>query len=143
MFLLFFAVQALASDHFSFRYQPAEGAPELACRHEQIRDLPDWRVACGEDGQKKFTVHLVVREIPRDSGRALEILYWVTEPGPTDRSPPIFHSSTFWLRLKGEPESFVLSQGVENDYASLVLDWRPPSENIARAQYAFGDFLAK
>ena len=111
------------ADIVKFRYVPAE-MPATECTHKRIRDLPDWTVRCGE---KTFTAHVIVRIHKRDfePKTALEILYWVTEPSQRRGKPATFHSSSFWIRLKGEASShsMVLAQGIENDYASLDMEW--------------------
>lgn len=121
-----FSLPALAQpdSHMRFRYVPNEGMPSVECTHKRIRDLPDWDVRCGE---KKFAAHVIIREFqtteePRTS---LELLYWVTE---RNAPSPIFSSHTSWIRLKKGTniDSLVLSQSVENDYASLTLEWTRP-----------------
>jgi len=133
--LLFASTQAHAavagSSRFHFRYEPVEGEPATLCTHKQIRDLPDWSVECKTGyGTKTFTVHLIVREYPRQGETGVEILYWVTEPGDTPTSPRKYHSTSALFRLKGDSglSSFLLSQGVENDMASLVLGWSDEAE---------------
>lgn len=107
-----------------FRYQPVEMAA-TECTHKRIRDLPDWRVLCGE---KEFVAHVVIHEYQRETEprTTYEILYWVTD---RNHPEPRFHSGTNRIRLKKATslDSLVLSQGVENDYASLELDWSPAS----------------
>ena len=73
---------ACSAQTLRFVYTPNEGDGMLSCRHERIRDLPDWDVVCGDKGEKRFTVHLVVRQMTRaEEPRALvDILYWVSEP---------------------------------------------------------------
>jgi hypothetical protein len=127
LWLLLFAwhAEAKGEDLLRFRYVPNEGLA-LTCSHERIRDLPDWRVSCG--GEKSFTAHVIVRESEGEAGARLEIHYWVTAPGENERAPRKFHSTTALLHLnKGaETRSMILFQGVENDQASLVLDWSAP-----------------
>ena len=113
-----------------FTYEPNE-LPASACEHEQIRDLPDWKVICKTPYEtKEFVAHVIVRESQRkeEPQTFLEILYWVTERRP--KQAPLFHSGTSMIRLKkgSSIESMRLSQSVENDYASLVMDWWPGSE---------------
>ena len=109
-----------------FRYVPSEGVASVACTHERIRDLPDWRVTCPFFGQEKeFTAHVVLRAISkRESRNAYELLYWVTEPGENPRGSKKFHSTSALLGFKGKAHLADLSigQGVENDYASLQLE---------------------
>lgn len=128
-FILFFALLsstafALPEPDFRFSYEPNEGAEGVNCTHERIRDLPDWKIRCPFFGEtKEFTAHVVLREMPRKEGTLLEILYWVTAPGEAPGKAPKFHSTSALIRLKGESSlsGLSLAQGVENDYASLVL----------------------
>lgn len=111
----------------SFSYEPSESEPS-SCTHEQIRDLPDWQVICfTPSGKKEFVAHVVVKESQRDEEpkTTLEILYWVTQR--RENTSPLFHSGTSMMRLNKSSsiESMRLSQSVENDYASLVMDWKP------------------
>lgn len=111
--------------NFHFSYVPNEGAEGVACTHERIRDLPDWRVACPFFGEeKRFTAHVLLRNFPSQKKSAVELLYWVTEAADAPGSSPKFHATSALLKLKGETalDSLSLAQGVENDYASLVLD---------------------
>ncbi len=110
-----------------FHYQPAEGEGPSLCSHERIRDLPDWKVSCQTPyALKTFTAHVVVQEYPNKTAAGLEILYWVTEPGTTPLAPSIFHSTSALLKWQGSGTlaGFALSQGVENDLASLALGWQ-------------------
>lgn len=114
---------ASAAPLLKFTYVPNEGAEMRNCTHKPIRDLPDYEVFCGD---KSFTAHVIVRELNGGPQTKLELLYWVTEPGETDRAPPKFHGSSVWIRLADNKSSFAsvsLAQAVENDYASLTLDW--------------------
>ena len=108
-----------------FTYEPVEGEGPTSCVHKQIRDLPDYDVKCGA---KRFTAHVIVRGGPVQNDTSLEILYWVTEPGDTETSPRKYHSTSALLHLKGKAElaNLSLSQGVEDDSASLVLGWKAP-----------------
>lgn len=121
----FLFLSSVAHAKMEFRYEPNEGGDFLECTHKKIRDLPDWDIVCGPKGEKKFSAHVIVRPFFRESApqTTVEILYWVIEPGKTPTSVHTFHSSTFMVRLKEKTDlySVSLSQGVENDYASLVL----------------------
>lgn len=112
-----------------FTYVPHE-APDLPnagvleCKHERIRDLPDWKVVCGAD-EKEFTAHVVLRIGKREEApkTVLEILYWVIEPGDTPTSVRKYHSTSSLLYLS-EPTDMAklnISQGVENDMATLTM----------------------
>ncbi|MGZ3713425.1 MAG: hypothetical protein ACXVBE_16795 [Bdellovibrionota bacterium] len=111
--------------NFHFSYQPNEGADSVSCTHERIRNLPDWKVLCTFFGeQKEFTAHVILRQLPAQTGSTFELLYWVTAAGDAPGGAPKFHSTSAILKMKGETAiaSLSLAQGVENDYASLVLD---------------------
>lgn len=120
------------AENFRFRYEPVEGEAATLCTHKKIRDLPDWNVVCETGyGKKTYSVHLIVREYPRAGETGVEILYWVSEPGETPTSPHKFHSTSALLHLRGEKAGlgdFIMSQGVENDFASLVLSWDGPGK---------------
>lgn len=114
---------AAGEPRMSFTYVPnSEDAPMLSCRHERIRDLPDWKVLCG-NGEKSFTAHVIIRRMDRAQipQTSMEILYWVTEPGDTPTSVHKFHSTTALIHLRNQTDvySMTLYQGVENDQASL------------------------
>lgn len=114
-------VWASAEPTLKFQYVPHDGAEAILCKHKPVRDLPDFDVHCEAGGIiKDFAAHVIVRELPAAS--SLEILYWVTERQAGSR--PLFHSTTALLRGKGRASAISLSQGVENDFASLVMDWR-------------------
>lgn len=125
LFVSLISTQALASPlKMSFKYVPHEGSESLDCTHTRIRDLPDWKVDCG-NGQKTFTAHVIARKYQREPTpqTGLEVLYWITEPGETPTSVRKYHSTTLFLQLtnKTDVHSLTLFQGVENDQASLRL----------------------
>jgi hypothetical protein len=128
---LFLAHLSLATPlpKFDFTYEPIEGEAASACTKTQIQDLPDWDVTCLTPYAKKtFSAHVIVREYPRATDTGVEILYWVTEPGDKPTSPRKYHSATAFFHLKGATtlNDFSLSEGVENDQASLVLNYVTP-----------------
>lgn len=134
LFVSLLAPCAQAEPELRFSYVPNEGAAAAQCTHERIRDLPDWQVTCPFFGEKKiFTAHVIVRERPRPDQNFLEILYWVSAPGRSTR----FHSTSALLKINGPGrlDSLSLAQGVENDYASLVLEARGP---VAAGKIALG-----
>jgi|GEM_PF-5651531 len=116
-----------ATENMRFTYQPMEDLG-TECTHKQIRDLPDWDVACETPyGLKKFSAHVVVRENHRGEEKTgLEVLYWVTAPGDTETSPRKYSSTSALIGLSGKTklEDFTFSQGIENDAAYLSLDWK-------------------
>lgn len=115
--------------HLKFRYSSQDGEFQLECSHKRIRDLPDWEVICkNEVGIRKvFAAHIVLNKGRRlnnevKPSRWYELLYWVTDRKA--QNAPRFHSSSLILQASDESEinQFQLHQGVENDYASLILD---------------------
>lgn len=116
------------SKNLSFQYIPNEGTMMMNCVHSQIRDLPDWEVVCGKGTpqQKKYSVHFITKEYQRavQPVTTFEYLYWVTE---WEFVKPVYSSNSFWIRLKEKTSvhGIRLYQGVENDVASLVLDYTP------------------
>jgi hypothetical protein len=114
----------MAKPSMFFQYVPNDGPEFTQCEYGQIRDLPDYEVTCGE---KKFTAHVIVRQMQGGLGTAFEVLYWVTEPAAPPAKGPRFNATSTWLRIKDKSSisSLSLSQAVENDYASLMMDWRP------------------
>ena len=65
------------------------------------------------------SIHELVEE------KAFEVLYWVIDRNqPTTRA---FSSTSSWIEFKNISELNLLSfsQGVENDYAFLKLDFKP------------------
>ncbi len=118
----------VATKELSFQYVTNDGGISLDCVHSQIRDLPDWEVVCGKGTslQKKYTVHFVTKQYHKSVQplTTLEYLYWVTE---WESAKPVYNSNSFWISLKEKVSlhSIRLYQGIENDYADLVLDYSP------------------
>jgi hypothetical protein len=114
----------IADSQLSFQYIPnnGEGPAPMTCIHERIRDLPDWKVKCGT---KEFAVHLLIQEHHRNAEprTGLEILYLVTDRNFRN---PLFSTGTSWVNLKNTSilHSLVLTQSIENDYASLQVIWK-------------------
>lgn len=122
--LSFASPQKMPEPNFRFHYAPNESGEIHNCTHKRIRDLPDWEVIC-EGIKTKFAAHVIIRHYHRKDRSSIEILYWVTDRGENSSTAPKFHSTSAWVHLSkpGEAARLSLSQGVENDYASLVLDW--------------------
>ncbi|MCO5142541.1 MAG: hypothetical protein M9962_05570 [Oligoflexia bacterium] len=117
---------AIDTEQLSFRYTPNEGSSS-ACEAKPIRDLPDWEIICDTDyGKKIFAAHIVLREFSSEHRSHLEILYWVTARSEGLNNPPKFHSTTSRMTFsnKAKPEEIHLSQGIENDFASLDMRWK-------------------
>lgn len=141
MFCLVFSnlceAQALAAanlspvteDDVTFSYASNDGEINLSCAH--VYDNPktsDWDVWCGKGTNmlKIFRVHFLLREYKAKTSEkmALQVLYLVN-----DRNKPLgkgFSSSTQWMEFaeKTSPEKLIFSLGVENDYATLKLEYK-------------------
>lgn len=114
--------------NLNFQYVSNEGGLMMDCVHSQIRDLPDWEVVCGKGTpqQKRYTVHFLTKQVQRSNQplTTLEYLYAVTE---WEFVKPVYASTSFWLSLneKSVTHSLRFYQGIENDVANLVLDYKP------------------
>lgn len=113
--------------HLSFEYTSNDGEINLKCKHSQVKyDLPDWDVVCGKGTklEKKFGVHFVVTRgsRPVEPKTWYEFLYWVTDRQNTVR---FFSSSSMTINLNEDvtTHSIRLYQSVENDYASLIINY--------------------
>lgn len=119
--------QVLDDSRLRFDFVSHDGQTLIPCRHQRIRDLPDWQVQCkGPNGlTKTYAAHVVltrgVRPPQLGQGIWYEILYWVTDR--KNNQKPVFHSSSMTLNLSpsSQLQSFRIYQGVENDFGSLVL----------------------
>lgn len=117
----------LPDNRLRFDYISQDGQIHYPCTHKRIRDLPDWEVVCKSTNGivRTFAAHVVVvrgqRQPQSGPGIWYEILYWVTDR--QDKNKPVFHSSsmTFNLTPTSHLQAFRIFQGVENDYAALVL----------------------
>ena len=111
-------------------YESSDGETYLPCQVADENPLAhDFRVKCGEQNGKalrEYTVHLWVSEYTKSISprMSLEILYWVTDW--RDFRSPVSHSSTFWLHFDDPTnlQGMELSQGVDQDLASLRLKFR-------------------
>ena len=129
-FCQFFSLMASAIDtrELSFQFVSNDGTIALNCVHSQIRDLPDWQVVCGKGTplEKRYTVHFLTNQYfkPTQPVMLLEYLYWVTDWNSVN---PIYTATSFWMKFKEKTnvQSIRLNQGIENDYADLVLDYSP------------------
>ncbi|MDG0815403.1 hypothetical protein [Bdellovibrio svalbardensis] len=120
----------IQEDDVTFRYMSNDGTFDLKCAH--VYDKPgawDWDVWCGKGTNmlKMFRVHFLVRQYKAKAAEktGFEILYWVI-----DRNQPAtkaFSSTSTWLQFNSltDPEVLSFSQGVENDYAYLTLEYKP------------------
>ena len=115
------------TDQLKFQYMSSDGEIQLDCHHSRIRDLPDWEVVCGKGTPtvKKFAVHFVANKGSRLQEPKVwyEFLYWVTDRQQSEK--PAFSSTSMTLNLNSGsvPHSLRLYQGIENDYASLIVDY--------------------
>lgn len=123
-------VKEIQEEDVKFLYSSSDGTIELKCTHVFDKpELHDWDVWCGKGTNllKQFRVHFLARQYKSRSGQqsALEVLYWVI-----DRNQPLaraFSSTSSWIQYKNlsNLETLSFSQGVENDYAFLKLDFTP------------------
>lgn len=123
-------LKQIQEDDVVFSYTSIDGSVQLKCVH--VFDNPethDWDVVCGKGTKlvRQFRVHLLIREFANLNTRhsAIEVLYWII-----DRDQPItktFASTSSWIHFKNisELEKISFRQGVENDYASLNLEFKP------------------
>lgn len=122
--------KAIQEDDVKFTYMSNDGEIRLSCAHVYDRpDAWDWDVWCGKGTNmlRIFRVHFLAQQFysSKADKSAIEILYWVTD---RDQVPTkMFSSTTTWLQFKGKvlPEKLEFSQGVENDYAYLTLEFTP------------------
>lgn len=126
----FIETKQIQEDDVVFTYTSNDGTLDLKCAH--VFDKPeanDWDVWCGKGTKwlRQFRVHFLVRKFAsRASQRsAFEVLYWVIDRDqPTSKS---FSSTSSWIQFKNSSdlEKMSFSQGVENDYAYLTVDFKP------------------
>ena len=117
----------VTDSNLSFEYTSSDGEISMSCKHSQVRyDLPDWQVVCGKGTklEKKFGVHFVIYRGSRsvEPKTWYEVLYWVTD---RQNSIPLFSSTSMTVNLSGNTSthSIRLYQSVENDYASLIINY--------------------
>lgn len=120
----------IEEDDVIFRYTSNDGTIDLKCAH--VFDKPaanDWDVWCGKGTKwlRQFRVHFLVRNYESRSSQrsAFEVLYWVIDKDqPTSKS---FSSTSSWIQFKNlsDLERMSFSQGVENDYAYLSVEFKP------------------
>lgn len=119
----------IKEDDVTFTWMSADGEITLKCAH--VYDKPDawdWDVYCGKGTNmlRIYRVHLLVRQYSKETTnkKALEILYWVTD---RNQATPKFNSTSQWIQLRGQADLdfFNMSVGVENDYGTLDVTYRP------------------
>lgn len=121
---------ALQEDDVRFSYSSADGEFTLKCTHYFDKpDLHDFMVWCGKGTPhlRTFRVHFLVRhhDRPHIGKSAFEVLYWVTD---RDQEPSRrFSSTSSWIHFRNpsDLEKMSFSQGVENDYANLTIEFKP------------------
>jgi len=116
-------------DKIEFYYQNSDGTIELECKH-WIGNFysGDFEVACGKGTQlfKQYAAHVVVRSFSRGDQTTFEILYWITDKNVKGSVPSFSsHSQLFTVDRGTKIREFQMSQGIENDYAQLVLKYKP------------------
>ncbi|HEX7672726.1 MAG TPA: hypothetical protein VF412_01075 [Bdellovibrio sp.] len=125
-------VMDIKEDDVTFNYMSNDGTIDLKCAH--VYDKPDawdWDVWCGKGTNmlRMFRVHFLLRQYVSKTANktAYEVLYWVTDRDAD--TTKMFSSATNWLQFNGmtTPDMLSFSQSVENDYASLTLQFHPSS----------------
>ncbi len=120
----------IQEEDVTFSYSSSDGGFELKCTHVFDKpELNDWDVWCGKGtpNLRQFRVHFLARHYQNRNTKqsAYEVLYWVIDRNqPTSKA---FSSTSSWIEFKNISELNLLSfsQGVENDYAFLKLDFKP------------------
>lgn len=122
--------KSVLEENVSFHYSNSEGSIELSCTHYlDDPELNDWDVWCGKGTKmlKHFRVHFLVRQYENKklSRSAFEVLYWVIDRQQTLGNS--FDSSSSWIQFRNLSDLDLLSfsQGIENDYAFLKINFRP------------------
>jgi hypothetical protein len=122
-------VREIQEDEVTFKYSSSDGTIELNCTHVfDAPELHDWDVVCGKGTKlvKQFRVHFLARQYKSRNGTqsAFEVLYWVIDRNQPARA---FSSTSSWIQFKNfsSLEKMSFSQGIENDYAYLQLDFKP------------------
>lgn len=121
--------QKLTEESVKFTYSSMDGEIVLECAHVFDKpDLWDWDVWCGKGTNmlRQFRVHLLIRPWVNTEKQktAFEVLYWVID---RDTNPRKFSSTSSWtiLNTLTSLETMSFSQGVENDYAFLQVEFTP------------------
>lgn len=119
----------ITEDNVTFRYMSSDGTIDLPCTAVYDEpDLWDWDVYCGKGTKmlRQFRVHLLIRmyENRQNPRSAMEVLYWVID---RDKTPRAFSSTSSWIQYRNLSDLEVMrfSQGVENDYATLTVEFKP------------------
>jgi hypothetical protein len=118
-------------DRIEFRYESNDGSFTLSCKH-WIGNFSggDFSVACGK-GQgtgeiKNYSVHLRIRTVPKGTLTIFELMYWITDRNVKTPVPAFAsHSQLFTVSKVAEIHELQMSEGVENDYAQLVMRYKP------------------
>lgn len=123
-------IKEIQEDEVAFKYSSSDGTIELNCTHVfEAPGLHDWDVVCGKGTKllKQFRVHFLARQFQSRDGNqsALEVLYWVIDRNhPTMKA---YSSTSSWLQFRNisSLDKMSFSQGIENDYAYLQMDFKP------------------
>jgi hypothetical protein len=125
------AIKDVAEEEAVFSYASADGEFNLKCTHYLDKpETHDFDVWCGKGTPwlRTFRVHFMVRQHdkPNEGKSAFEVLYWVIDRDQKDASKK-FSSGSTWISFRNpsDLERMSFSQGVENDYANLSVDYRP------------------
>ncbi len=121
----------VAESEVTFSYASADGEFTLKCTHYLDKpETHDFDVWCGKGTPylRTFRVHFLLRQHdkPEQGKSAFEVLYWVIDRDQRDASRK-FSSGNTWISFRNpsDVERMNFSQGVENDYAYLSVDYRP------------------
>lgn len=127
---LLFSSQLYAQDwikkeNLSFKYKSFDGQVNKNCKHYKINEWYDWKVLCGDNKDKVFSVHLKVTQHRRTrTPKSLyEVLYWITDRTDSYKGT----GTTVWFHLNEETSlnKISVSQSTDNDTAGLYLDIKP------------------
>ena len=102
----------------------------VACKHERIRDLPDWKVTCKDRYfDKEFVAHVVIRRYFRNGETKqtkFEVLYWVTNRRqPKKKNEYTGTTLDFIFDGHVSGQKIRIGQSVDNDYAHLNMLYKP------------------
>jgi hypothetical protein len=131
---------AIRDTDVTFSYISNDGSIQLKCdQYFADTTLNDWDVWCGKGTNmfRQFRVHFLVRQYQSKVGEksAFEILYWIIDRKQPSVTSETFKSNTTWIQFRNlsDLDLFTLSQGVENDYAYLVLSFKPTSSLVSKS----------
>lgn len=124
MILLFsfnaFSKLLIPHEAISFKYQSFDGSVVYNCKHVEINEWFDWDVYCGENLEKKYSVHLLLHYYERENApkSSYELMYWITD-SKTKKGTSV----TTWVHLEEKSKFYKIESGlsVDDDTAGLYL----------------------